>query len=416
MAIFLFPVYPQTESLSESEKDNIKTGLELGKGIAELFEKKEFTKSLIEISKSVGPYLGVIGPFVGLVMNFIPSESEELVFMKNMMKQIDNRFDRLDSRFNEVERLINWNAVKVNFGQIEQKILAMSKELQFIYEISKSGVKNRKTMFVNYYNSDFQNSGTKLYHALVLKHGTFQVKLGTSVMRYTKNDRKLTQGFLLGIMKLLLQAAKIELAYYQMKGFVHNVVFMRKKWEKRFKKVKSNFEAIDRSVKKKYHVQAGIDTTNLAIRKKWMSNKRFAKALFEMLAKKYYWRHWIVLIYNDIWGWQNHCVSTCGGHIKFRTQGRNIVIASRDQNHSVMDLRRAERDMKKVAMTYRTGNWFTGYHTKRRQAKDIYYSLNRSGACNVAVIKCGSDLHYYYHTKRFRYVSRSPYFDLNMWG
>jgi hypothetical protein len=175
MAIFLFPVYPQTESLSKLEKDNIKTGLELGKGIAKLLEKKEFTKSLTKILKSIGPYLGAIGPFVGLVMNFIPSESKELAFMKNMMKQIDNRFDRLDSRFNEVERLINWNAVKVNFGQIEQKILAMSKELQFIYEISKSGVKNRKTIFVNYYNSDFQNSGTKLYHALVLKQGTFQV-------------------------------------------------------------------------------------------------------------------------------------------------------------------------------------------------------------------------------------------------
>jgi hypothetical protein len=68
MAIFLFPVYPQTESLSKSEKDNIKTGLELGKAIAELLENKEFTKSLTKISKSAGPYLGAIGPFVGLVM------------------------------------------------------------------------------------------------------------------------------------------------------------------------------------------------------------------------------------------------------------------------------------------------------------------------------------------------------------
>ena len=180
--------------------------------------------------------------------------------------------------------------------------------------------------------------------------------------------------------------------------------------------MKSNFETIDRSVINKYHVQAGIDTTDLAVKNKWMSNKQFAAALFKMLAGKYYWRHWIVLIYNDIWGWENHCVSACGGHIKFRTQGRNIVIASRDQNHSVMDLRRAERDMKKVAMTYRTGNWFTGYYSKRRQAKDIYYSLNRSGACNVAVIRCGSGLHYHYHSKRFKYVSRYPYFDINMWG
>jgi hypothetical protein len=36
MAIFLFPVYPDTESitLSESEKDNINAGLEIGTGLS----------------------------------------------------------------------------------------------------------------------------------------------------------------------------------------------------------------------------------------------------------------------------------------------------------------------------------------------------------------------------------------------
>jgi hypothetical protein len=414
--MMFFISYPQTESLSTADKNKINTGLQIGKGIADLLDDKAFTSSLAKIGASIGPYLGALGPFIGLVMAFIPSESAELKFMKNMMKQIDNRFDRVDSRFNDIERLINWNAVKVNFGQIEQKILAMSKEFQFIYEVPKTAVENRKIIFVNHYNSDYQNSGTKLYQAVIYKQGTFQENLGTCVMRYTKNDRKLTQGFLLGIMKLLLQAVKTELAYLQIQRYDQNAIFMRTKWEQRIKAVKSNFEAIDRSVINKYHVQAGIDTTDLAVKNKWMSNKQFAAALFKMLAGKYYWRHWIVLIYNDIWGWENHCVSACGGHIKFRTQGRNIVIASRDQNHSVMDLRRAERDMKKVAMTYRTGNWFTGYYSKRRQAKDIYYSFNRSGACNVAVIRCGSGLHYHYHSKRFKYVSRYPYFDMNMWG
>jgi hypothetical protein len=46
----------------------------------------------------------------------------------------------------------------------------------------------RKILFVNHYHSDYQNSGFKLYHALIGKQGTFQENLGTSVMRYTKND------------------------------------------------------------------------------------------------------------------------------------------------------------------------------------------------------------------------------------
>lgn len=224
MAIFLFLVYPQTESLSESEKDNINTGLELGQGIAELLENKEFSKSLTRISKSVGP-----------------------------------------------------------------------------------------------------------------------------------------------------------------------------------------------SVKQNYHVLSEKDTIYLAFKKRKLSNKRFAKALYKMLAKKYYWRDWIVLIYNGIWGWENHSVRVCGGHIKFRTQGRNIVIASRDRKHSVMNLKRAQMEMQKVAVTDRTGNWLTGYHYKKRKAISVFNSLNKLGACNVSVIKCGAGLHYYYKN-RFAYVNRCPYFQLNMWG
>ena len=418
MAIFLFPVYPDTESitLSESEKDNINAGLEIGTGLSGLLESRSFARSMSRMALSVGPYLGAIGPFVGLIMAFIPSDTAELAFAKKMMKQIDNRLDRVDSQFNNVEKLIQWNAVKVNFGQIEQKILAMSKEFQLMYEVPQSAVKNRKILFVNHYHSDYQNSGFKLYHALIGKQGTFQENLGTSVMRYTKNDRKLTQGFLLGIMKLLLQAVKIELAYLQVQRFDNNVVFMKKKWEKRFKEVTSNFEAVDLIVKKKYHVQAGIDTTDLAVKSRWMTNKQFAAELFKMLKGKYYWRDWIVLVYNQVSGWKNQAVSQCGGLVKFRTQGRNIVIASRDRNHTVMDLKRAEQDMKKVVVARRSGSWWTGYSTNPDEAKTVYQSLNKTGACNVAVIKCGSGLHYKFHARRFMYVNRCPYFSLSMWG
>jgi hypothetical protein len=84
---------------------------------------------------------------------------------------------------------------------------------------------------------------------------------------------------------------------------------MKKKWEKRFKEVTSNFEAVDLIVKKKYHVQAGIDTIDLAVKSRWMTNKQFAAELFKMLKGKYYWRDWIVLVYNQISGWKNQAVS-----------------------------------------------------------------------------------------------------------
>ncbi|CAC5390503.1 unnamed protein product [Mytilus coruscus] len=146
-------------------------------------------------------------------MAFIPSESEELAFMKNMMNNIDNRLDRMDNRFNDIERLIQWNVVQVNFGQLEQRINAVSLEFQYVYAVPQAAVQNRKKIFIANYDGDYQNSGTKLYQAIVQKQGTFQENLGTSVLRYTKNDRRKTQIFLLGVMQLLLQAVKVEMGY-----------------------------------------------------------------------------------------------------------------------------------------------------------------------------------------------------------
>jgi hypothetical protein len=50
-------------------------------------------------------------------------------------------------------------------------------------------------------------------------NNVFTESLEEAAMQYTENDRKKTQVFMLGLLKLLLQASKIELAYLKAKGF-----------------------------------------------------------------------------------------------------------------------------------------------------------------------------------------------------
>ena len=415
ITVVLVTIFPQSESLSDYKTAQITSGLEVAEAIGNFVKEGKFKESLQKVGTSVANYLEVVGPFIDIVFGFIKGpDSMEVAFMKEMMKQIDARFDQMDSRFNDIERLIDWSVVQVNFGQVEQKILAMSEEYEHIYEVPPEATANRKTIFLDAYDSDYQNSGYKLYHAIVEPSGKFQEKLGVSVMRFTENDRKRTQIFLLGTLQLLLQAAKIEIVYLQAKQFTHNAEFRKNEWETRLEEVKNEFETIDGEIVKMYHSQSGKDIDKYAADNSRMSNKDFANGLKNMLKDKYYWRIWLVVIYNPISGSDNHYVRKHGGFEKYRRNGRNIVVASKDSGSPRMSSNTAQSRL----------NGARAFP----KAKDVFNNIQpASNAGSWGVIKRGENVEYawsggsltkvtkvYLSGNMFYVYERS--FDLYMWG
>ncbi|CAC5413387.1 unnamed protein product [Mytilus coruscus] len=415
MVILLFILSSLAHSISEDEGEAAKLGLKLGQKLAKILASREFKKSLHQIVKSVGPYLKGIGPFVGILMAFIPIESDELIFMKNMMKTIDHRLDRVDDRFNDIERLIKWNVVQINFGQIEQRIKAVSREFEYIYNVPEAAVQNRKELYIWSYKSDYQNSGTKLYQAIVQRQGTFQEDLGTSVLRFTGNNRNMTQTFLIGVMQLLLQAVKVEIGYLSINQFTHNVDYMTLDWEKRIQEVSEKFEQIDNQCVVNYHQQLGIDIDEYSVKNKGLTHHQFVKGLYRQLKEKYYWRHWIV-ISSDPVGDAEHCAKVSGGYIKLRKNGRNLEVASVDENHPVMDLDMAEIKMKYVPVSERGGSWWTGYKNVRRRAAYICNFLDQSDASLVSAFSNSASAVTAFRRSRIQIVYRNPYYTLLMWG
>ncbi|XP_071178588.1 uncharacterized protein [Mytilus edulis] len=419
MAILLLILPRPAVSISEEMREAVTSGLETGKEIGELLSNKRFKSSLVKITRGIGPYLGALGPFVGIVLALNPIESEELSLMKDMMKNIDNRLDQVDNRFNDIERLIKWNVVQINFGQIEQRIKAVSREFQYIYNVPEAAVQNRKELYIWSYKSDYQNSGTKLYQAIVERQGTFQEDLGTSVLRFTRNNRKMTQLFLTGVMQLLLQAVKVELGYLSVNNFTHNLDYMTSDWEKRIQEVSDKFEQIDNQSVVNSHQQLVIDIDEYGVKNKGLSHKLFARELYDQLEKKYYWRHWIVISSHQLGG-ADHCAKVRGGYMKIRTYGRNLEVASVDENHPVMDMDLAERDMTLVRVSERGGSWWRGFKTVHRQAAAIcnYLDQSQSDASLVSAISSKAYSHYHYVAKalRFKQVVRNPYYTLIMWG
>ncbi|CAH1792696.1 unnamed protein product [Owenia fusiformis] len=397
LAVLIFASIPQIESITSEEKTAVEKGLETGKEVLDIIKSKEFTKALTKIAASIGPFLGALGPFVSIIMAFIPmGDSAELAFMKEMMKKIDNRFNQMDSRFDEIERLVDWTKVAVNFGQIEQKILAVDAVYERLYT-SAANASQKGMMFTMNYESDYQNSGLKLYHAIVNRQGTFQENLGESVMRYTKNDRKKTQEFLLGVMRLLMQAAKLEIAYLTVYKYETMAKERVEIWEENIRIVKSNFEQIDLAVTKKYHDQSEVDIKKLTADNYGISNEQFSDKLYSMLIEKYYWRNWFVVVYKAITGGDNHYVRICNGHMLFRQDGRNIVVSSMDKNElgkygGETTLNGAQTRLDATE----DGNdpLILDITTTLEVAKHYFNMIDKIGACSVISIKKSADVWY----------------------
>ncbi|XP_076106910.1 uncharacterized protein LOC143075402 [Mytilus galloprovincialis] len=405
-------------SISSDEIETINNGLEIGKSIAELLEKMEFEQVLTKIGKGVGPFLGAIGPFIGIISTFFQSESAELAYMKKMMKYIDSRFDQMDKRFDNIEQMIKWNVVQVNFGQIEQRIKAMEHELRNLYSVPSEAVENRKKIYILHYESDYQNSGTKLYHAIVNNQSIFQEDLCTSVLRYTDNDRKMTQVFLLGVMKLLLQAVKIELAYLYVNKYIHNANFTKSLWINRIKEVQKKFNDTDVHCINVYLSESKEDIDEYLKKNKgtkFKTKNGFVTGLFNLLAGKYYWRDWIVFAYNHVYNkYQIGRVS--GGYMMKITKYGRLLVTSVDKNHPVANFSRAEQKMKTRPMTYRSGNWFRGYKNYLRPVRYVYNSLDKTDASLVSITMCWDKIIISCDTKRLLTVDRCPTYKLAMWG
>ena len=160
--------------------------------VCDFVENGEFTNTLTQVSKAIAQFIGVIGPIIGFFIGLVGNrEYAELTYMKKMMKHIDTRFDHIDGEFADVNRKIEYVHVQIEFGIIEQTIFTVGAQLQRIYDApSTAAAKNLKELFIANYESDFQNSGQKLYDGMMNSKGVFTESLGETAMQYTETDRK----------------------------------------------------------------------------------------------------------------------------------------------------------------------------------------------------------------------------------
>jgi hypothetical protein len=172
------------------------------------------------VAKSIAPFVNVFTSVVKLIFGIstTPTESPELQFLRQLSDTINTRFDQVNTEFLDVTKLIRWSSVQVSYSNLEAKIHVVSEHFSRFFKVPKSGFLDQKALFINSYETDYSDSGSKLFAGFMFDNGAVSEGLVRPAMFYTENDRNKMRIFMLGILKLILVAAKVELGYMALKG------------------------------------------------------------------------------------------------------------------------------------------------------------------------------------------------------
>ena len=371
----------------------IKDGYTAAQGLGEFISNKDFFGTLAKLSKSIAPFLKAIGPFVAFGLSFANTESPELRAIKELARRVDRGFAFVDLQLSDIKHEIKVLPIKLQLQDIDQTIRAVQikyEHLDNLSNVSKTVYDAQRDIFITTYENDYQSSGTKLYNA-VMKGNILD-----AIMEYYRYDRKRHQSFMLELVKLLVMASKLEVAYYELTGNVRGQ-FYRNDWEKRINNAKMALERSDVRIVTESPKQWKRDVERYAIENPapQMNNDNFARTLYDFLNRKFYWLDWFVVAYNPVSGWEKHCLKSCGAFLKFRFCGRNFLVANIHKLFPNMDNYKASLYIDKIPVITPPYLEVSPFHARR--SFNHFPSSVKSGCRYVVagVIRSNADVSIY---------------------
>jgi len=277
--------------LSSDQQTLIQEGFNVADDLATKINNKNFAGVIGKVAGAASKYLGAIGPFVGLVLSLFGSQADspELQLLKRLFTQVESRFDNVDLQFDQLRRQLAFTPTLIAFNELESNINALQSEFITLSKVTNlAGYKYEANNYKTIFASTYQFSGTKLYngimHGGVLTGGIFQ-----EFQKYSRNNRKETQHFMLGTLNLLMRAAALEMTYSEITNDP-NVAQKRSTWNHHFNDVKTKMQKIDQNIEDTYHSQAVQDIRDFSANSSngGLSNNDFGKRLYDTLSQKVY--------------------------------------------------------------------------------------------------------------------------------
>eukprot|EP00477_Mikrocytos_mackini_P002160 GAHX01002373.1.p1 GENE.GAHX01002373.1~~GAHX01002373.1.p1 ORF type:complete len:428 (-),score=34.59 GAHX01002373.1:57-1340(-) len=307
----------------------ISAGVELAQAIAD----KNFENTMGKLLTKVNPYLGMVEPIVGLLSGLtgLRRETAELQYMRRMLSTIENRFDRVDVRFDEIARQIDWATIRRQLYPYERRIISLDYKLQELFNsTTNSSYSSSYESFVGAYENDIQDSTRMLHYHIVSTNFVFSKNILEAAIEGTQNDRRAVQVFMLGLTKLILLGSRVEMAYTKLK-FPGQLMRIKHEWYLKIQAMRRAMSRADAEIVSKFRTVSANDAKKIIRDNEGSANWVVADLIHDRLSDKFYWRTWLVVVYDDVRGNDVHQIFYCGGYHDFRFNGYNFMIVSKSK-------------------------------------------------------------------------------------
>ncbi|XP_048752366.2 uncharacterized protein LOC125663955 [Ostrea edulis] len=330
--LFISDLHADVGDDMETATTAVKAGIEATSAIGDIVEGVKVLAKMSKFLGKIAPFLAAIGPIMDIITMFLPKQEDPtLKYLKEQFSKVDSNFRNMERLFVEVKNLVREKGLNAQFSEIEQNIHALSYRLHMLMTAPKDAVEGQKARFIQAFETSYHSAAKKIYDAIT-KERAFTDSIPKEAMQYTSNDRKKVQKIMTGSLALLLSAVKVNLAYLKVTKKDASYEMEKTQMDKFIREAAQKIKDVDTEVTNKWTTQRFTDLKDLSAQYKGDNHGQFANRLYSFYTEKYYWREWVVLVYNEMkksWTGKNgHMFNLCGGDEYLQKDGRNVITSS----------------------------------------------------------------------------------------
>lgn len=255
-----------------------------------------------------------------------------------------------------------------------------------MYELTRNPRKNAIKHFIDEYKAHFGDSVDKLYNG-IMRNQRFSDNIVGAIKKKTKCYKRKVEVFTLGLTQLVLQGIKVKLSYFALLGWRRRCYEAQERWKAKLQNMKNFFQKVSNECRNNYHTLMTNDVTDLINKNNGANNNVMMKKIYDFVMTKYNWRVWSVVVYDDIVGFDNHAILTCGGKAWLHKNGKNIIVSSQDEHNSARyNMNSANKFLKDTEDNVKQCRIIAKKSENR--AKILLYNMrDRSNACFPLALK-----------------------------
>lgn len=313
--------------MSEAEK-----ALELVKATV---EAAQAATALLDSAAKLSSVLGALGPFVGVAAAILKLaignvDSPEMAFMKEQFAAIGKKLDVISDKITEVVQEIENSTMKNQYFVVEEIIKNQFRKYMDILNSKPDFREKERTEFLKHFDASMGDQSLHTLHDGVMgSTGIFAISVLDTAMSYGQRDRRMMEEFCARLKELFCIGLIALMGHAEITG--NDVKALEAEWNKKMANLERKMKSMVDHTITEFAKQAKMDVDKLLNGKEGKDNNHFSSFVLKKLENKYDWVSWSVRVYNDVGGFDNHCVSGPNYFHFFRRSDCNIVVSySRD--------------------------------------------------------------------------------------